>query len=90
MKSKIVYIVCSLLYALLLPFHMLNSMEVAGGIKLWYLPVACLAIAGLFCLGELRKSLSLRLYGAFVLLAFTYELCEFTSYISGDASLSQL
>ena len=88
MKSRIVYIVCSLLYALLLPFHMLNSMEVAGGIKLWYLPVACLAIVGLFCLGELWKSLSLRLYGAFVFLAFTSVLIGGSSAFVNCVNLS--
>ena len=71
MKFRFLYIVYSLLYALLLPFHMLNSVEVIGGIKLWYLPVACLAITGLFYLRELQRSIALRLYGGFVILTFT-------------------
>lgn len=87
MKSGFLYIVYSLLYALLLPFHMLNSVEVAGGIKLWYLPVACLAITGLFHLKELQRSFALRLYGGFVILTFTSILIGGSSLLMNCVNL---
>lgn len=59
-----------ILYALLLPTHMLNSMEVASGIKLWYVPVVILAFLGFMQLGRQKKDKFFRLGSLFVFLSF--------------------
>ncbi len=84
-KSSTLYL--SVLYALLLPLHIMNTMEV-GGVKLWYFPVLLLACIGLFYLKKLKSIYILRLLFAFLTLSFISAIIGGVEAINNSINLS--